>query len=486
MRKLISLLLAVCMLLSLGFLVPASADEIVKLTWAQGTGGDAPVDNAMVVERLNEISREKLGVEVDILYFNNEQISTATNAGEVYDMYFTCGWFFDYISNSRDGIFADITDEVKEITPALYNSMTEDVWNLSAVDGHIYMIPVAKDIGYQCYFTYNKEFYDSIGMKWPERIDKFDEITPYLAAYAEHHPGEYGMMIKKNLAGIGAAGIFQGVTHQIVFNLDRPELGLHSLFEDEDFLERCAALHNWMEAGYVNPDAATTTSVDYNHDHVKLEAAWDGYDFSGIYGYPAGMCKIGDVYLAAGTVRVGNALSSSLEDDPERLALCLKYQEFVNTDREYRDILRYGVEGVHFNYREEDGAVIRTEQGANYQPWGFAQGSYVISSIETTEGQPIVADQWEQAYASYATARVAPDYGFAFDREPVFNEAAEVQVVIDKWYDLIASGTVEPYEAAKTCMVEMREAGYDTLLAEVIRQYDEFMAAREAALAMAE
>lgn len=477
MRKLISLLLAVSLLLSLGFLIPASAEEYVKLTWAQGTGGDAPVDNAMVLERLNEITRKELGVEVDIQYFKNDQLTTNTLAGEVYDMYFTCGWFFDYVTNTRDGLFADITEAVQTVTPDLYATLTEDVWELSKVGGRIYMIPVAKDIGYQCYFTYNKDFYDSIGMTWPEKVTKFDEITPYLKAYAEAKPGEYPFMFSKQPAGIGAADLFIGMGHQLGININNLEAGIHCIYEDEQYLERCATVHEWMKAGYVNPDAATASSVDSKHDHVKIEAAWDGYDFSPSYGYTAGMCKIGDVYLSASSVRVGNTFSAALEEDPERLALALKYQEFLNTNKEYRDILRFGIEGVHFNYREEDGAVIRTEQGTlNYSPWAFAQGSYVISSIETSEGVPIVADQWEKAYASYATAKVAPDYGFAFDNDSVENLTTELDVINAKYTDLIASGTVETYENAKKCLEEMEAAGLREVQAEMQRQYDEFIA----------
>lgn len=479
MRKLVSLFLAMALLLTAAIAIPASAEDYVKLTWAQATGGTAPSDNAMVLEELNKISREKLGLEVDIQYFTNDQLKTATLAGEVFDIYTTCGWFNDYVINARDGLFADITEEIKTVTPDLYASMTEDVWELSKVGGTIYMIPNKKDIGYQCYFTYNKDFYDSIGMTWPEKITKFDEITPFLAAYAEHHPGEYGFMFSKNPAGIGAADAFVSLAYNLGFNLNDPDAGIHCLYEDAQVLERAATVAEWMKAGYVNPDAATVSSVDSKHDHVKIEAAWDGYDFTPTYGYTAGMCKIGDVYLSAGNVRTGNALSAALEEDPDRLALALKYLELVNLNTEYRDILNYGVPGVHFNYRE-DGAVIRTEKGlAGYQPWGFMQGSFTVRSIESTGDVPIVADQWEQAYAAYATAKVAPDYGFAFDNESVENICTEIDVVNKKYYDLILSGTVPTYEYAEMCIKEMEEVGLRELQAEIQRQYDEFMANKD-------
>ena len=62
MKKLMSLILVVMMALSFSVI---AEEEVIKLTWACGTGGVAPIDNAIVVEALNEISREKIGVEVE-------------------------------------------------------------------------------------------------------------------------------------------------------------------------------------------------------------------------------------------------------------------------------------------------------------------------------------------------------------------------------------------------------------------------------------
>ena len=73
MKKLVSLVLALMMVLTMG---AALAEEPIKVTWAMGCGGTAPTDNAMVLEELNKISREAIGVEVDIQYFTQDQLMT--------------------------------------------------------------------------------------------------------------------------------------------------------------------------------------------------------------------------------------------------------------------------------------------------------------------------------------------------------------------------------------------------------------------------
>ena len=67
MKKLVTLVLALALVLSMGVIAPAQAEgDPIKLTWAMGTGDVAPIDNAMVLEELNKMSRELIGVECEI------------------------------------------------------------------------------------------------------------------------------------------------------------------------------------------------------------------------------------------------------------------------------------------------------------------------------------------------------------------------------------------------------------------------------------
>ena len=51
MKKLVTLVLALALVLSMGVIAPAQAEgDPIKLTWAMGTGDVAPIDNAMVLE----------------------------------------------------------------------------------------------------------------------------------------------------------------------------------------------------------------------------------------------------------------------------------------------------------------------------------------------------------------------------------------------------------------------------------------------------
>lgn len=486
MKRILSLTLVMIVAFSL-FMVPASAADYMKLTWVQGTGADAPKDVAMVNEAMNVITREKLGCEVEILYMKNDQVNLSIAAGEVYDMYFTCDWFNDFGTRVSEGMFADITDAIQKYTPNLYSILPENVWDLSKINGRLYAIPVKKDYAPMVFIVYDKGFYDSINMTWPDDMEDISALTPYLEAYKKAFPDQYPLLVAGGHYGFDAVFNYLNRDSTIGFNYKKVETDpenaskIISAFEDEVIMSRLRLLHQWYKAGYINPDAATTESIDAKINALKVSQAWRGYDYSPTYGYTCGMTLISGPYLSTSGVRGSmNAFSVALEDQPERLEMALKYQELVNTDLQFRDMLRYGIEGVHFNYK--DGFVIRTQAGKdNYGPWAFSQGSYALSSIETTEKDMATADkdQWEKTFASYSTALVAVDAGFSFNTEPVKMEITSVQAVKEKYIKLLFSGTYDPDVEVPNLLKEMRAAGLDKIIAEAQAQLDAYLASKK-------
>ena len=118
-----------------GFVKPEG--DPVQLIWLMGDPGQVPADQAMVEEKLDEISVEALNVKVTTLYVNNDTVQLKISSGEPWDMTFTCEWFNNYGDQARKGYFADITEKLQTITPDLYATMNETVWEGAKVDGKI-------------------------------------------------------------------------------------------------------------------------------------------------------------------------------------------------------------------------------------------------------------------------------------------------------------------------------------------------------------
>ena len=475
--------------------------EITRLTWVTGNS-PKPIDSDLVMEELNKITREALGVEVEILYMSSDEIMTATQAGKVYDMYFTCSWFNPYDENVANGVFTDLNLVLEDVAPDLYDTMPASVWNLAKDGDHLYALPVKKDYAPMNFIVYDAQFAKEQGISVPESIQSWDDLTPYLVALKsamEKDPslGSYPVYIAEGPSGIDAS--FEYIDRSLMIGVRYGDTKIMTVLDDPEVVSRYRTMRKWYLMGLVNPDAAFISSDDIdNHlHHISFVQAWNDYDYTPSRGFQARMTKFAGPYLTADGVQGAmNGFSSSLANDPERLALAIKYQEFVNTNRKYRDILAFGIEGVHFNYHDiidENGnpgrVVVRTELGrSNYSPWRFTQGSYASNTLEVSESYvdgtytlPSV-NQWDAYFSECETAAESKIDGFTFDfSSPIdFTEArATFAAIKEEYLKEIQCGMVDPDAAISEMKSMLIDAGLNDVLAEAQRQLDAHLMQKE-------
>ena len=464
---------------------PVVSEEPVELIWIMGNPGQVPPDQAMVEEKLNEISVAQLNVKVTTLYYDNERTLLALSAGDEWDMVFTCEWFNNFPTQARAGYYADLTDLLPTVAPQLYATMPDIVWEGAKVDGGILAIPVKKDYAAELFWVIDRELYEGVlGMSIPEEMSFFD-IEEYLATAKEAweegvlgaEDAQYPMYISRG--GVGGLTsefdmIHRGAMLGIPYSAGAAEADrIVVVLEHPDLYDRLAAVHEWYKAGYINPDAATLDTAPYS-------PVWAGQGFYGAdaiwtqsTGVVVKISKFSGPNLSTASIR--GAMNAINADSPH-VELALKFQELVNTNQEYRDILRYGIEGVHFNY-QEDGTVMRTDQGrANYVPWPFSQGSYSLSSVEAAEGVEVDPQMWDVIFDGYKDLQATNAIGFAFDIAPVEGEIAALQVIVDKYWTGLITGISDPAVEVPNMIAEMEAAGLRNVQDEAQLQFDAFLA----------
>lgn len=168
-----------------------------------------------------------------------------------------------------------------------------------------------------------------------------------------------------------------------------------------------------------------------------------------------------------------NAIAASSKN----IDLALKYQELVNTDLKYRDMLGYGVEGTHWT-RTADGLIQKTQQGRDgYSVWVFSQGSYSLSTPEAAEGVKVDPKMWEVIFAGYKDAVATKTVGFSFDVTNLQTEVAACKVAKEKYWKGLATGTLDPATEVPKMIKEMEAAGLRKVQTECQKQFDTWLAA---------
>ena len=462
-----------------------AAAEAPELIWFMGLPGVVPSDQAMVEAALNEISVPMIGARMKTIFMDNQQTMLAMSSGEYFDIAFTCEWHNYYATQSYAGYFADITDLLPEVTPALWSDMPPVVWDGARVNGRIYGVPVKKDYAAEMFWRFDKDLYEDLGMDIPDTMSFF-EIEPYLTAgkqaYDDGNPlAKVPAPLSIARGGIGGmTSHFDMINPQAMLGIPYSALGTENentvtfVVEHPDVLERLEAAHNWYNAGYINPDALQLDAAPAQYT-VSPGQGFYGADaiWTGAVGYPIQISKFSGPYLSTASIR--GSLNAFSARSPH-VDLGIKLQELISTNQDYRDILRYGVMGVHWNVTSE-GLAHRTQAGRDgYSVWPFSQGSYALSRVEDAEGVTVDPNMWEVIFSGYVDAKATRSIGFSFDPINVEAEIGSLQAIKDKYWEGLSTGTFNPKDTIESYVAEAETAGIRRVIEECQRQLDEFLA----------
>ena len=481
-RKLAALLLAAALALSLGACGKQdSQDGAVRLRWVT-YGGVVPLDLKEVVAAANAYSKEKIGVTVDLELQPGDMLNLIMASGEYYDIVYTCSWLNPYDEAAAKGLYYDITDLAPKVAPELCAAIG-DFWEAAELNGRIYGVPTLKDMGAETMFRLNASYFEGEkGMEIPERMS-FADIEPFLAAYKADYPQKYPLEMDKS----GIPGFYNfldrviGTIVVIPFEQEGPPRAI-PLWESDELMERYRLLHRWYQLRYIHPDASTRegTMTDKTIP-VRFGVAWRGYlgySNPADWGFEVKTSIFDGPYLSRVTEQ-GAMLAICAACSEERATAALKYIELLNTDRTFRDILAYGIEGKHFTYLE-NGTVLRTQVGRDrYTPALYSMGSVVNASVESVSedylGDP---DQWAKVYEGYkAYAIRSRTRGFVYDVARKSDIIAAVNAIYSNYSTDLDTGTSDPDVVIPKMRAEMESAGIGELIDDINRQLDAWLGA---------
>lgn len=460
---------------------PREEAEPIRLVWWVYRTSTVPSAMEEVLEKANELSAARIGVTVEMQFKNEKEFDRDMAADKYYDMTFTCDWCNDFDENARAGRFYNITELLHSETPELYKAV-DPWWDIGMLGSRIYGVPMLKDLGAEVFFRLNSDYFEGEkGLRLPETM-KFEELEPLLAMWKADHPEEYPLYMTQS----GLSGMFQcherivGTYMVIPYSKAGTPEGtkIIPIWEDEEYMNMLRCLHRWYELGYINPDAAQTTEMPYSLlTPVRTGTAWTGYKGwcnPDTVGFNVKLSRFIGPNMSRATQQ-GSMFAVNARAPEEKVKACLRYMEMLYTDREFRDLLAYGIEGKHFNYYE--GTVIRTQQGGDeYRLDNFVTGPAVSATV-VSASREILADKdlWAKVYEEYAHAQRSDTNGFSFNG--AFTRS--MTMAMDQAWEAVRAGletgTLDPDETMARLRKQMEAIGFDRVREEAQKQLNNYL-----------
>lgn len=490
--RVLSLLLALAMMSTMFVACKKKTDdtksgvtgEPVNLIWYHW--GDKPKEAEPVVAELNRLSKEAINTTVDFRFTggSDEQLKTILSTGGEFDIAFTCSWFANYVVAAQNNQLADITDKLPTVTPKLWEYIPQNAWDGSRVNGRIYAVPTYKDSAAAQYWLANKEYVID-GAKAEAEFKatgkKLSTVTPLLQrvkAYADAgNPYPHDLTAPLNFNWSGLNGLNNGWD---TLGLDNLRIGVkitdgntkvQSFFDDAEFIEDLRTLKSWYDNGFINKGAS---ELEQEPEFIVVSTAqgWEGAE--AVWGN--GKDYTVTINKKYGPIYTTNSIQGSMNGispNSKNIDAALKYLEYANTNKDYRNTLAYGIKDK--NWKVNDQGQAENLTGDAWSPGVFSQASF----FELYPLAPAPADMYVKLKATNDAAEASPLVGFVPNTDAIQTEVAACVAVMEKHFKYFQTGNTKDLDALVTTIKkELKQAGIDKVLSNLQTQIDEFIAAK--------
>lgn len=472
-KKILSFMLGAMALVMVGCGNDSDAKEKasgpVDLSWY--ITGIPQKDIDKVNEAVNDYTKEKYDLTVTLNQIDwgeyDQKMSALVNAGESFDLAFTASWLggFNYLTNARKGGFADITEYLDNENKGLKDSLDGKFWQGAEIDGKIYGVPTQKEIAATEFFVFNKELVEKYNVPyeeiktyddlepWLEKINKEEGITPWYMSEGYRNPYE-----------------FDELNTSVGINLEDDQNKITDYYFEKPYIERVKKVREFMQAGYINENAALAKQTDIvGKDWFVTSTVMGPLDTATVEDQVKKEVVVtqmtDSIVTNASAVGAGTVVGANSEHPKE----AMKLLEAVNTDPVLMNLLAYGIEGTHYE-KVSDDTIKWLDGHSSYTTPYYMFGSYF--NLYHAEGAP--KDEWDTLKEYNASATPSPALGFNFDTTDVSTQIAALNNVQEEFKNLINTGSVDPEDNLKKMETKMKAAGMDEVIEEMQKQYDEW------------
>ena len=503
-RKLISLMLALTLILSVAIIPSAVADDTYELVIKWVGNGDSDRNDA-VSAALSEYLTEKIGCTVDFHVYGWDVTETALpalQAGEKIDIFFTANWLH-YSDCVQQDLFLPLNDLLESDGQGILSTINPLFLEGAAIDGVNYAIPTNKELAVPDGWLVNMEAAAEVGLTADMLADlnSCEQLEEYIAKYKELHPESYPYLMegcfwpdeywyRSDLLGTGLQ--INPISQLNYLEADGTyDDAVYSVFEDQRMIDHLNLMHKWFAAGYIDPESDLTT---FEHRAVFASGDWLFYtqplkgnnikaaEMIQSYGndemkaaLAAGETPVGEIYgkqpLLASEF-TGSMLAIPITS--ENPAKAMQFLNLMHSDADFINMMLYGIEGEDWHL--EDGFVVLDNSN-----WSSGHGGAWTMGNTSLQYVTVGEDPEKNAkLISFADdAIILPNSGFTFDTSTVETELAALKNVTAKYHNALMCGKTDPADpdlGVAAYVDDLKAAGMEEIAAEYTRQYQAWLA----------
>lgn len=455
---------------------------------------DVPKGLERVNEKISEYTKEKLGIEVELLVMDpatyDQQMNLMLSSGEQVDVFNATSKRMSYVSM---GYCLDMeeNDLINIYGSEIFNVPNAPFIDSLRVNGKLYGLPVHKEnaVG-QLGFVVAKEYldeigydYDSMERKWNDDRIYIDEekLTDMFSQLHEAFPEKTVVSVSSFEGSFFHDGFDD--SFGVILNNEEP-LKIENMFTSEEFYEACKMYYKWNQAGFFSADALTESANTATEVRAGTLMAYAMGGKYGIATQESGNCGQEMLYFQlSDDISYTNApqafpwcINSRTEDPIAAMQLL----NALYTDPYLANLLLYGEEGVDYKVTEDGFATWADGVDPANPEYHINVGWEIPNQFLTYVWEGYPSDLWEKTIEFNNNAIKSKTQGFNFDNSAVLTEFAALSNVYNQYIPQLYKGFLDPEIGISEMEKKLEAAGLQKYMDAKQAALDEWIATKDA------
>lgn len=449
--------------------------------------GTTPADSDMVAEALSEITREKLGCNIELINIEIGNWATQLNlllsgGDDTLDVYYG-GGVIPYSTVVSNGQALALDDLLAEYEDGMKEALTEKVYESGRLDGTLYGVGRLLDQASTAVYNLRADIAEEFGYKNGDKIN-LEKLNTLFKDIREAYPDTPligPMNSRPNIGDTRVDNLGDENLLGVLGNFGQDDK-VTNYYESDGYLELVEYFKQWKDMGCYMTDILNVTEapVDYipagkcfgnfaGHFSAEMNGIWATQNYG---------VEMASLQIYEDAVAVTPGAYYCINPATKNAEMAAGLLNLMATDADVVNLLINGIEGQHYTLNS-DGSASYVE-GKDVSSTGWSMG-YAWTALNSTLSHPFEypADYYDQLKQANADAQQSKAFGCQFDMTGVSDAVSACTNVVSQYGDAIKGGAVEDMDAAVAQFQSaLKDAGIDEIIAEKQAQLDAFWASQ--------